>query len=330
MKRRNEKKEKKKLYILILLLLTMTIGIGYAILSETLKINSTIEYNTMTWNVGFESAIDGGGTVESNPTISSDKKNVTISCNLGTSTASETCIAKATIKNGSTYDIKLDSNPDITYDSTYVNSVTVVWTDDSTNVKMSDTIGFGKNREVIITITTKELTKEMLPEDALSIPVTITMNWVEGDDSTTDIEQLGYERVELQLTKSAYYCTLVNYPTPPTLTTRNNYAEATNDIYFYATQVFTKETLPVGSIIEIASGWQYRAEGWDSSNFQNQTAAERSPNVTTQQVTVDEAWWGDYTARGFNIALKGASTDISGYTEEQINEVFKIYVPKSS
>ena len=57
------------------------------------------------------------------------------------------------------------------------------------------------------------------------------------------------------------------------------------------------------------------------------TSATRPANVTTTSVTVDEAWWGSYTSRGFNIARVDGS-DISGYTEDQINAIFKIYIPE--
>ena len=101
-----------------------------------------------------------------------------------------------------------------------------------------------------------------------------------------------------------------------------------------ATQVFTKETLPVGSKIVVAEGWQYRPEGWiideDGGYTGSSSASPRPENVTTSEVIVDEDWWENYTHRGFNISLIGATTDISGYSEEQINTAFKIYVPKTN
>ncbi len=96
-----------------------------------------------------------------------------------------------------------------------------------------------------------------------------------------------------------------------------------NSVNFWATQIFTKAELPVGTIIEIADGWQYRPEGW-VNKAANTT---RPANVTTAQIIIDEAWWGSYTERAFNIAMVGNSTDISRYTEAQINQIFKIYIP---
>ena len=96
---------------------------------------------------------------------------------------------------------------------------------------------------------------------------------------------------------------------------------------FMATKKFTREELPVGSIIEITVGWQYRPEGW---NF----AESRQDNVTTVRIIIDEDWWGSYTQRGFNISQIGHSTSsnmpITLTTEEVANTVFKIYVPASA
>ena len=96
---------------------------------------------------------------------------------------------------------------------------------------------------------------------------------------------------------------------------------------FMATKKFTREELPVGSIIEIAVGWQYRPEGW---NF----ATSRPDNVTTVRIVIDEDWWGSYTQRGFNISQIGHSTSnnivISLSTEEVAMTVFKIIVPESA
>lgn len=181
----NNKKEKKKLFILVYLLLTLGLGLGYAILSEQLSIDSTVNYGAMAWDVGFTSATDGGGSVSSTTAISTDKKTVTIDCDLGTSTASETCIAKTRIKNASSFAVVLSKDPTITFNNTYINSVEVTWTDNSANVVAGNSIGINVEKEIQITITTKELTEDMLPENSLSIPIKITMDWVEGDDITT-------------------------------------------------------------------------------------------------------------------------------------------------
>lgn len=92
---------------------------------------------------------------------------------------------------------------------------------------------------------------------------------------------------------------------------------------YKATQKFTKEMLPVGSVIYIASGWKYRPEGW----INGEAGASRPGNVSTQYIEITEEWWGSYTERAFNISTTG-TTDISGKTQADMESVFKIYLPE--
>ena len=172
--------ERKKLISLFCLLLIIALGIGYAVLSEQLKVNGSVNYDSIVWDVGFVSATDGGGSVNSNPQISNDKKSISISCDLGTSLDQETCIAKANIKNASTFAVQLDDNPLVEFNNTYINSVDVIWSDDENSVEAYDEISANSEREIKLIILTKELTSDMLPESNLSLPITITMNWVES------------------------------------------------------------------------------------------------------------------------------------------------------
>ena len=72
----------------------------------------------------------------------------------------------------------------------------------------------------------------------------------------------------------------------------------------------------------VDSGYQYRPDGWTGS-VKN---PNRPGNVTTNIVVVDEAWWGNYVVRGFNIATK-TSAAINQIPYEVISH-FRIYVPK--
>ncbi len=88
---------------------------------------------------------------------------------------------------------------------------------------------------------------------------------------------------------------------------------------FFATKVFTQDDLPIGAVIWVNSGWQYRPEGWAHTG-------SRPGNITTTYVTVNEAWWGTYTQRGFNISTTSNSS-LVGTEPETIYENFKIYIP---
>ena len=91
---------------------------------------------------------------------------------------------------------------------------------------------------------------------------------------------------------------------------------------FLGTDIFGKAEIPNGSLIRVNSGYRYRPEGWVELGTNN---ASRPNNVATNLVVVDDAWWGDFNYRGFNLSR----TDGGVITEaEYVN--FKIYVPKSA
>lgn len=93
---------------------------------------------------------------------------------------------------------------------------------------------------------------------------------------------------------------------------------------FCATRIYAKNEIPNGSVIVQKEGYQYRPDGWTALDQRTQT---RPGNVTDQIVVVNDAWWGDFNFRGFNLALKGSPK----LTDEQCVELksaFSIYVPK--
>jgi len=98
---------------------------------------------------------------------------------------------------------------------------------------------------------------------------------------------------------------------------------ADNSGYFIATRSFTRDTLPVGSVIVIDSGWQYRPEGWRDEGAQ--PSSTRPANVTQNVVEVTEEWWGDYVMRAFNIAVKGNNVSIKNDPDAVTH--FSIYIP---
>ena len=154
-------------------------------------------------------------------------------------------------------------------------------------------------------ITTKEENKEESKEESKEdTKVEVTL--------PADIDLSQYTQVTLELTKCAYY----NSTKGTGLTTGNDTAKK-----FFATQTFTKETLPVGSVILVADGWQYRPEAWKGTA----TTSSRPKEVTTTTVVITEEWWGNWTTRGFNVT-NGSS--LSNYTLDQLAAVFQIYIPK--
>ena len=190
-KNQKNKKDRNSILLLLLFLVSFGLGLGYAYLTQQLSITNTVNYGSMKWNVGFTvNGIQGNaGSVLAVPVVSADKKTITITCDLGTSLKSETCIVKAPMKNDSTFDIKLSAAPKITINdeektsNDYIASVTTEWAEGATNtgaVAVGNILGAGKEEYMNITITTKQLSTDLLPSTGLSIKIVVTMDWVEA------------------------------------------------------------------------------------------------------------------------------------------------------
>lgn len=87
---------------------------------------------------------------------------------------------------------------------------------------------------------------------------------------------------------------------------------------------FTKQELPVGSIILLKREWQYRPEAWTDDVVQTSR-----PEITTSaRIEVNDAWWGNYKYRAFNIAKIGTPS-LTGKFSDAV-DAFQIYVPKGT
>lgn len=125
-----------------------------------------------------------------------------------------------------------------------------------------------------------------------------------------------YEPLDWEPTVNAFYSSTGS--TPPHLV----YNSLSPN--FIGSKLLTKQDLPVGSIILLDSGYAYRPEGWIDANTSN-TSATRPNSVTAAFTVVDEAWWGNFTIRGFNLCAQGASTVMT----EADTCALRIYVPKA-
>ena len=97
------------------------------------------------------------------------------------------------------------------------------------------------------------------------------------------------------------------------------------NLYISSGVRFTKEDIPVGSIIVLKEGYQYRPDGWDSETTNN--TGVRPGETKETIVHVDEAWWSNYVLRGFNVSRIGKPA-LSEANYDEFREAFKIYVPK--
>ena len=150
--------------------------------------------------------------------------------------------------------------------------------------------------------------------NAIKDPFNITdsLNTTEPTIDLTD-----YIKIDYMPVASAYYNS----------TDKDNYDKlitaAGNSMNFIASRKFTKNEIPVGSIIEVKSGYQYRPEGWVGDKVQT----SRPDNVSTRYVEVTDSWWGNYDLRAFNISKTSGASLASDFKTAM--NAFNIYVPKA-
>ncbi|MBQ8861813.1 MAG: DUF4886 domain-containing protein [Clostridia bacterium] len=103
---------------------------------------------------------------------------------------------------------------------------------------------------------------------------------------------------------------------------KSNESDAFHQKYMCTNGYLSKDQLPVGSVIIVDEGYQYRPEGWQDTSTKN--TAGRPGNVTETCVVVDEAWWTGFNYRAFNLSKVDGS--VIGKTD---NTHIRIYVPKA-
>ena len=121
--------------------------------------------------------------------------------------------------------------------------------------------------------------------------------------TAANLDPSKYQVLNLDVTYAAYY----NSKYDPNLLSGKLQLNSNAFFKVAATQLFEKSDLPNGTVISIKSGYQYRPEGWVDALT---STAVRPDYVTTSIVIVDDAWWGNFNYRAFNIAHEGEKTDI--------------------
>ena len=101
---------------------------------------------------------------------------------------------------------------------------------------------------------------------------------------------------------------------------------------FAATHIIPKAEIPNGSLIVVASGYQYRPEGWvtlSTINNGKDGHPARPGNVSTSVVEVNDTWWGTFTYRAFNISLTNGNNPTAAEMKE-IGTKLGIFIPKTA
>ena len=135
-----------------------------------------------------------------------------------------------------------------------------------------------------------------------------------------------YRVLNLPMVKFAYYNS-TNATYGSTLLTKEN-STVTNIKQFVATRLFFKNQLPTGTLIILKEdGYQYRPEGWTALDAIN-TSSTRPGNVSEQLVEVNDAWWGSWKYRGFNVS-KNPRAELTESAAAECIAAFAILTPKT-
>jgi len=136
--------------------------------------------------------------------------------------------------------------------------------------------------------------------------------------TAANLDPSKYQVLNLDITYTSYY----NSKYDPNLISGKFNLASDASLKTIGTKLFEKADLPNGTVISIKSGYQYRPEGWVSKT---QTTAVRPEYVTTAIVTVNDAWWGDFNYRAFNISRANEQ----GVVAFGDGDALRIYVPKN-
>lgn len=143
-----------------------------------------------------------------------------------------------------------------------------------------------------------------------------------------------YTEMQIEYTDFAYYNSSNKTYKSTMYTLENSSWNSTIDD-FVTTPIYTKEQIPNGTVIVQQTGNMYRPEGWITLDTVN--SGTRPGNVTSNLVVVDDAWWGSWNYRAFNVAYAdrtplAASDPRSNPSQttlcEDLKAGFAIYLPK--
>ena len=135
---------------------------------------------------------------------------------------------------------------------------------------------------------------------AIATPYAVTEITVAEPAALTDAEIFeawgyniaSYKKINWVRKLGAYYSASTGF---------NLIGGASNSPNYIASYQYTKETLPIGSVIILDSGYKYRPEGWIGEDY-TCASSERAAMCYDNAVLTDEEWWGDYTHRAFNLS----------------------------
>ena len=152
--------------------------------------------------------------------------------------------------------------------------------------------------------------------NALSKPLEITQSTKTEMTDAEQLQRLGlnitnYQLLDWQPKIGKYYYSTQSF---------NQFSSSSK---YTASALLTKAELPVGSVIIVDEGYEYRPEAWTT---EAKLTTSRPGKVSKNVTLVNDAWWGSYKYRAFNLSYTGASTTMTAADRAHL----RIYVPKTN
>ena len=153
-----------------------------------------------------------------------------------------------------------------------------------------------------------------------SLPVDLTDNKLESDilvleQFCKENDVLAMAAIQLGIPKRLIYLKNTKLEIIEKMQTDSETEEEKN---------YNEARVLINPVIVLKEGYQYRPDGWTSETGNT----DARPGETQEQIVhVDEAWWGNYILRGFNVSRVG-KPPLSEADYAEFREAFIIYVPK--
>lgn len=181
MKSLNRVTSKKKVLSLILLIIFLCMGIGYAILSENMKINTIAKIGANIWDVHFENISVREGSIEGNPVIGSDKTSLSLNFTFGE--PGEFYEFYVDVVNSGSIDARVESFVKTILTETQSHYLTFhVTYADGVEIQRGDTLKVGEKEQLKVLIQFNRIIKaEELPSKGETINLTCQINYVQED-----------------------------------------------------------------------------------------------------------------------------------------------------
>ena len=185
-----DKMKKKKYYVILVILVLLGISIGYAVMNRKLLINGSSGVRKNTWNLRFENVVISEGSVEETlPTI--DNNNLSVDFSFSLHIPGDFYEFTVDLWNRGTIDAMIDSitkTPDLTEEQKkYLNYTVEYYNGDQITSKHALVASSLVRLKVRIELK-RDVNESDLPTDAVSHSVGFTVNYVQADESSVNVD----------------------------------------------------------------------------------------------------------------------------------------------